>query len=163
MARTSVKSDFQRKKEHILQQLAVPLGEYEDLSPKGSVDVEIRDLIDEINSHGNLITTSSCAGRISVFLEGDRASKQENSDRENASKPASEGGKGGGGRWLYISHMPLMLPEANETNSTSAICHETFGLKESDLTSTNASCARFVHFKFEPMVNRLKYTTLKTI
>lgn len=36
------------------------------------MDAGIRDLIDEINAVDGLVTTSSCAGRISVFLEGQR-------------------------------------------------------------------------------------------
>lgn len=64
---------FARRKKAILAQLAVPDDEYTDLSPKGTVDAGIRDLIDEINGLDGLVTTSSCAGRVSVFLEGRRA------------------------------------------------------------------------------------------
>lgn len=61
---------FTRRKETVLAQLALPEDEYTDLSPKGTVDAGIRDLIDEINAVDGLVTTSSCAGRVSVFLEG---------------------------------------------------------------------------------------------
>ena len=40
---------FLSKKKRILENLAVPSESYDDLSPKGSIDVGIRDLIDEIN------------------------------------------------------------------------------------------------------------------
>ncbi len=62
---------FARKKAHILEQLSVPESSYIDASPKGTIDVEIRDLIDTVNSYTGLVTTSSCSGRISVFLEGE--------------------------------------------------------------------------------------------
>lgn len=65
-------ASFARRKETILAQLALPDDEYTDLSPKGTVDAGIRDLIDEINALDGLVTTSSCAGRVSVFLEGRR-------------------------------------------------------------------------------------------
>ena len=61
---------FLAKKKTILDQLSVPVSEYDDLSPKGSIDVGIRDLIDEINQIEGCVTTSSCSGRASVFLEG---------------------------------------------------------------------------------------------
>ncbi|KAK3331036.1 methyltransferase TYW3-domain-containing protein [Apodospora peruviana] len=61
---------FSQKKIKILSQLSVPDTEYADASPKGSVDSGIRDLIDEINALEGIVTTSSCAGRVSVYLEG---------------------------------------------------------------------------------------------
>lgn len=72
-ATAPIPPSFARRKEAILAQLAVPDDEYTDLSPKGTVDAGIRDLIDEINGLDGLVTTSSCAGRVSVFLEGRRA------------------------------------------------------------------------------------------
>ena len=40
-----------------------------DKSRKGSVDAPIEGLIELINSRGDVYTTSSCSGRISVFAE----------------------------------------------------------------------------------------------
>ena len=40
-----------------------------DLSKKGSIDNQIMDLVQYINSKENYFTTSSCSGRISVFSE----------------------------------------------------------------------------------------------
>ncbi|KAK7715312.1 hypothetical protein SLS64_004011 [Diaporthe eres] len=74
-ATAPIPPSFARRKEAILAQLAVPDDEYTDLSPKGTVDAGIRDLIDEINGLDGLVTTSSCAGRVSVFLEGRRAGR----------------------------------------------------------------------------------------
>ncbi|ROW13760.1 hypothetical protein VPNG_03552 [Cytospora leucostoma] len=67
---------FTRRKAAILEQLSVPDEDYSDLSPKGTVDAGIRDLIDEINALDGLVTTSSCAGRVSVFLEGRRGGRK---------------------------------------------------------------------------------------
>ena len=38
-----------------------------DKSPKGSVDVKIRSLVDLINSHPEYVTLSSCSGRVAMF------------------------------------------------------------------------------------------------
>lgn len=61
---------FVVRKSKILSDLSVPDAEYTDLSPKGSVDEGIRDLIRDINALDGLVTTSSCAGRVSIFVEG---------------------------------------------------------------------------------------------
>ncbi|KAK1782758.1 methyltransferase TYW3-domain-containing protein [Copromyces sp. CBS 386.78] len=125
---------FLTRKSKILSQLSVPDAEYTDASPKGSVDVAIRELIDEIN-HGyeGLVTTSSCAGRVSVYLEGVKKSKkttntvdgggggnevEEEGGEDGAGAGAREatstvtasssGGKGGG-EWLFVSHDPLEM------------------------------------------------------
>ncbi|ROW10596.1 hypothetical protein VMCG_01648 [Cytospora schulzeri] len=74
-AAVTIPPSFTRRKEAILDQLSVPDEDYTDLSPKGTVDAGIRDLIDEINSLDGLVTTSSCGGRVSVFLEGRRGGK----------------------------------------------------------------------------------------
>jgi tRNA wybutosine-synthesizing protein 3 len=56
-----------------------------DHSKKGSVDEEIKSLVDLVNSKNNMYTTSSCAGRIVLLQE-----------------PAS--GKKKDFEWLYVSH-----------------------------------------------------------
>lgn len=66
---------FTRRKDAILEQLSVPDEDYTDLSPKGTIDAGIRDLIGEINALDGFVTTSSCAGRVSVFLEGRRGGR----------------------------------------------------------------------------------------
>ena len=64
---------FSVKKATILAGLSRPDSQYTDASPKGSVDGGIRDLIDQINVQEGLVTTSSCAGRVSVYLEGKKS------------------------------------------------------------------------------------------
>lgn len=71
-AAAAIPPSFTRRKQAILEQLSVPDEDYTDLSPKGTIDAGIRDLIDEINGLDGLVTTSSCGGRVSVFLEGRR-------------------------------------------------------------------------------------------
>ncbi|OHE99793.1 tRNA wybutosine-synthesizing protein [Colletotrichum orchidophilum] len=122
---------FTTRKHKILEQLSVPDAEYTDASPKGSVDVGIRELIDELNALDGFVTTSSCAGRVSVFLEGRKAAagaaegtttkdqqvvvppSQNDEDGPTSAAAAAPatiagpGGKGGGGTWLFVSHDPV--------------------------------------------------------
>ncbi|EHK45782.1 hypothetical protein TRIATDRAFT_152507 [Trichoderma atroviride IMI 206040] len=141
---------FCEKKAKILQQLAVPDAEYSDASPKGTVDEGIRYLIDEINTAEGYVTTSSCAGRASVFLEG-RKSKTGDAENGESEQVARVGGKGAGGTWLYVSHDPkadggegyldwmkeLGLPDAAD------------GL---EMYHDAGDERRLIHFKFEPMI-----------
>ncbi|KAL7900771.1 methyltransferase TYW3 domain-containing protein [Trichoderma sp. SZMC 28014] len=141
---------FCEKKAKILQQLAVPDAEYSDASPKGTVDEGIRYLIDEINTAEGYVTTSSCAGRASVFLEG-RKSKSGDGESGESEQVARVGGKGAGGTWLYVSHDPktdggegyldwmreLGLPDAAD------------GL---EMYHDAGDERRLIHFKFEPMI-----------
>ncbi|CAK0828950.1 unnamed protein product, partial [Prorocentrum cordatum] len=60
-----------------------------DRSPKGSIDAPIVDFLAWLNAQDPVVTTSSCSGRIAVFL--------------GASTPSSSKG----GEWLLISHEPL--------------------------------------------------------
>lgn len=140
---------FTARKNKILEELSLPDAEYTDLSPKGSVDEGIRDLIRDINALPGLVTTSSCAGRISVFLEGRKKSP--------ASAPVTEqrqfvpsGGKGAG-RWLYVSHDPFVKPEGHE--KAVKPLHELFGLVQGDgKPATNSRSMRLVRFHFDPLV-----------
>jgi tRNA wybutosine-synthesizing protein 3 len=141
---------FIARKQKILEQLDAPNGDYHDLSPKGSVDAPIRDLIGEINSLDGLVTTSSCSGRISVFLEG-RKTDTEAADpaSEHEASRAGPGGKGGGGAWLYISHTSV------DTTSEHNFISE-FGLRKAATTDEvpAVSCS-YIHLKFEPMVSSI--------
>ena len=140
---------FAEKKAKILEQLAVPEAEYTDLSPKGTVDKGIRHLIDEINSTDGFVTTSSCAGRVSVFLEGRKAPiaadavTDTDGDERTSSQVAGVGGKGAGGAWLFVSHDPV--PDEDWV--------QTLEFVEGD-ASQQQGVRRLIHFKFEPMVRR---------
>lgn len=136
---------FEEKKAKILAQLSLPPDEYTDLSPKGTVDEGLLDVIDKVNSTEGFVTTSSCAGRATVFLEGSRVR------REGATEGtvASAGGKGGGGTWLYVSHDPF------EGGSGGRDWESVFGVKVDEAAEgldSDDDEKRFIHFKFEPMV-----------
>lgn len=148
---------FHLRKSKILADLSTPEADYTDLSPKGSVDETIRGLIGDINALPGLVTTSSCAGRISVFLEGRRTTQtqsqnlaQEESQPEPERQFIPSGGKGAG-MWLYVSHDPLNRKETGDSSSGSL--HSLFGLVEGDgkIPGDNRS-PQLVRFIFEPMV-----------
>ncbi|OTA62863.1 hypothetical protein K449DRAFT_382170 [Hypoxylon sp. EC38] len=169
---------FVARKKRILDQLALPDEVYSDASPKGSVDVGIRDLIDEINGLEGYVTTSSCAGRVSVFKEGSKKSPfaleeegrggEEGDGEGEVRKLAGVGGKGGGGAWLFVSHDPI--PLEGEANGDAAMATEqdleallglrSPGLKDNlaeraaliDEAVRDVATARLIHFKFEPMI-----------
>lgn len=141
---------FRARKAAILKLLDAPDEAYHDLSPKGSIDEPIRFLIEEINRLEGLVTTSSCSGRMSVFLEGRKRGL--NGEETDKASPAGPGGKGGG-TWLYISHDPA--PDLEDTSKSSFASQ--FGLLETngDSDEVPALDCRYIHLKFEPMVRCL--------
>jgi tRNA wybutosine-synthesizing protein 3 len=153
-----IPTTFARKKAKILQDLSVPDGEYSDRSPKGSVDEGIRELIDEINAHKGFVTTSSCAGRISVFQEGNgRAIDSENEGRE-VETSLVVGGKGGG-KFLFVSHEPVSISEAGGLQQLPELfCLDEVLIAGGDIASVSRlSGRRYVRFAFEPMVRRRQF------
>ncbi len=161
---------FQALKSRILSSLSADPSTYTDASPKGSVDAGIRDLIDRINGLDGVVTTSSCAGRVSVFLEGSKrvegSSKQledeklrDDGDGDGVRVQAAvPGGKGRGGRWLYVSHDPDLIPPDREKGYFTRIfglC--TAGDEGGTPASTTPSARRFVRFQFEPFVGFLVF------
>ncbi|KAJ4356027.1 uncharacterized protein N0V89_004054 [Didymosphaeria variabile] len=146
---------FQTRKARILEQLAAPDEEYQDLSPKGSVDAPIRALIGDLNVLEGLVTTSSCSGRISVFLEGRKADPTDAYPQEESK--AGPGGKGGGGLWLYISHDTV----ATSLDGLSDLM-ATFGLtKGGSVNKTSKTACRYIHLKFEPMILHILTASLE--
>ncbi|KAI1391916.1 methyltransferase TYW3-domain-containing protein [Hypoxylon trugodes] len=161
---------FAQRKKRILEQLAVPDAEYADASPKGTVDVGIRGLIDVVNGLDGFVTTSSCAGRVSVFREGCKKVGGESSSADGDGNGEGEGegarsrttagvgGKGGGGNWLFVSHDPVPLEGVDGAERD---LEGLLGLKGGDreergITRGDAvgdvTAMRLVHFKFEPMI-----------
>lgn len=152
-------SAFDLKKARILQQLSVPDAAYQDASPKGNVDIGIRALVDEINELDSLVTTSSCAGRIAVYLEGKKKSIAAESLQYDGSLEvtanAGAGGKGGG-QWLFVSHDPLTSLEwQDDKRRLSASVGFTQVQNQGTVATTPASTqdVRWIRCKFEPMVN----------
>ncbi|OAA60691.1 tRNA wybutosine-synthesizing protein [Cordyceps fumosorosea ARSEF 2679] len=149
---------FEARRSKILAQLAVPDAEYSDASPKGTVDAGIRPLLDNVNAAAGFVTTSSCAGRVSVFVEGRKTAAAAAADGELGTV-AGPGGKGGGGTWLYVSHDPHPLVGQGVVVDW---------VKELGLSGEHGDAAvldatggfgvggdserRLIHFKFEPML-----------
>ncbi|KAE8388041.1 methyltransferase TYW3-domain-containing protein [Aspergillus alliaceus] len=155
---------FESRKRKILAELSVPDAEYTDLSPKGSVDEGIRDLIQDINGLPGLVTTSSCAGRISVFLEGRK--KQLKPQEEQVRQFVASGGKGAG-KWLYVSHDPLQgydAPRGGEGSYQGRPLHKLFGMVPGDGKppglNKQGKAPRLVRFHFEPLILHIMTATL---
>ena len=148
----TIPPSFTIKKNNILQHLSTPDDEYSDLSPKGSVDIGIRDLINIINGIDGLVTTSSCAGRISVFLEGAKTENPHNGQQNESMQAAVPGGKGRGGRWLFVSHDPVDNPKSSTSETYPTM--NLFGMPKHGTLPLNLKpeTTRFVKFQFEPMV-----------
>lgn len=140
---------FQAKKQKILQQLEIPNEDYTDLSPKGSVDEAVRELVDEINKQDGFVTTSSCSGRVAVYLEGISKRVRQEDNREDEPSGIASGGKGGG-QWLYVSHDP---PNLANTSEDGAVC-SLLNLPKGGVSSSpsGGENTRFVRLKFEPLV-----------
>ncbi|KAL2056243.1 hypothetical protein ABVK25_003266 [Lepraria finkii] len=150
---------FIAKKNDILASLSVPDDAYTDLSPKGTVDEALKPLIDRINALEGMVTTSSCSGRVSVFLEGSKGGnrKGKNDDLETgtcenaAGQAAVPGGKGMGGRWLFVSHEPVHFDKEGSylaTRLSMSYQPELYDYqKDMDINQV-----RLARFQFEPMI-----------
>lgn len=86
---------FDQKKKHILNEISLNSEDNPDDSPKGTIDEFLKPLIATINGLDDYVTTSSCSGRVSVFLEGEKGCEED----------GKVTGKGGG-KWLFVSHDP---------------------------------------------------------
>lgn len=139
-----MQNSFDQKKLSILAEIESP---QDDLSPKGSIDVLCLPIIKLINSHPGMVTTSSCSGRISVFLEGTKSHNNE----------VKVGGKGQGGRWLFVSH-----DQDNVVGWFDRLIHgqldEKIALSESkvDDISIFDGMTRYVLYKYEPFILHVK-------
>ena len=147
-------TSFAAKKSRILETLSAE--EYSDLSPKGTLDEKIKPILRKINDHDGLVTTSSCAGRVSVFLEGrsqssSTATNERTGDEAQIEQLAGPGGKGGGGTWLYVSHDPVEIAGDESDNHFMAV----FGLQKPGHDEVRAvgPGVRYIHVKFEAMVS----------
>ncbi|MCJ1283169.1 hypothetical protein MMC26_002496 [Xylographa opegraphella] len=148
----TIPSSFTIKKNNILENLSTPDDKYSDLSPKGSVDTGIRELISNINKLDGLVTTSSCAGRISVFLEGAKTESSYNGQQNSSIQVAVPGGKGKGGRWLFVSHDPVNKLDSSSSETRPFM--KILGMSKHGRPpmSSKPETTRFVKFQFEPMI-----------
>ncbi|RMD43144.1 hypothetical protein DV735_g2015, partial [Chaetothyriales sp. CBS 134920] len=169
-----IPDQFTAKKQRILAALSVPESEYFDNSPKGSVDEPIRELIDLINSYPGWCTTSSCSGRVTVFVEGpkngsasadglevENGNGEDDDDSEGGTQTgtkktsarakkitkAGPGGKGGG-HWLFVSHSALGdTTSTDQLNITDLESPSTPIQGDDDPVTT-----RLVHLSFSPLI-----------
>ena len=176
---------FKHKKARIISSLSAPTDFYKDASPKGNVDEEIRHLIDHINAVPELVTTSSCSGRVAIFADGDKTSTQEGGGVEGNTEGnpiVQRKTKAKGGRWLFVSHKPLDASHQtpSEFENVPGYLTKTFGMtppsaQENTIAATETSLplgspwlcsppqavnAKYVHLKFEPAVDLTRSFTI---
>lgn len=168
---------FAAKKAAILASLAVPASQYKDRSPKGSVDEGIIPLIERINTLDGVVTTSSCAGRVSVFLEGlkikSKAYDEESIDSDGDQDSSNvefvvTGGKGNGGRWLFVSHEPVDIRRPivaeNGVMNMLGITDDRPQYENGIGLCPTRPGIRLVRFQFEPMVCiQISYKAIRTL
>lgn len=135
---------FDQKKNHILQEIGLNSENNPDASPKGTIDTLCIPLITLINSHKNMVTTSSCSGRVSVFIEGCKEISSR-IEQNNIGEEYKIGAKGDGGHWLFVSHEKENI---NEWWKKTSPC-----LQFLDYFSTECnSSTRYILFKYEPLI-----------
>lgn len=120
---------FDSRKRDILDNISKNI----DYSPKGSIDKPILHLIDVINAHHDLVTTSSCSGRISVFagIRSDVHAK--------------------GIRWLLVRHGIICLSDVLQ-----AIYD--FSVSNANSVSSN----NLLSIKCEPMILHIEARNVET-
>ena len=121
---------FEERKKTILGNLAA---ESCDRSPKGTVDEEALPVMEWLNAHPSFVTTSSCSGRMSIFVDD------------------SDGGDGPKG-WLMVSHEPPLSPGDFYESIKDSIF-----LDLSDIMSPT----HLASLKFEPFVLHVEAATLE--
>ncbi|GJN32451.1 hypothetical protein PR202_gb20963 [Eleusine coracana subsp. coracana] len=114
--------DFAGRKAAALAALSSPTP---DKSPKGGVDAPIAPLLDVLNSHPDLLTTSSCSGRVSILAQ----------PQEGQGPKQKKKARGGG--WVYVSHDPA---------DPDAVVELLFG------GSGSGGAGDELVFRFEPMI-----------
>lgn len=129
---------FDQKKQLILREIGANSEDLPDASPKGTIDVLCLPLIDTINHHPDMVTTSLCLGRVSVFLEGIK-------------QKAQIGAKGNEGKWLFVTHEPKDLENWHDSVD---FCYNTAPQLHDD--------TRYILYKFEPLILHVKCRDMKT-
>lgn len=115
-----------------------------DLSPKGNIDVLCIPIIDLINSHQDMVTTSSCSGRVSIFIEGTKFHKGK----------VKTGGKGEGGKWLFATHDYKEVQNWLERRSDENL--KFLGIDGNTELNSIHENTRLVLYKFEPFILHVK-------
>lgn len=151
-------SDFDQKKQYLLQEIGLNSETNLDASPKGTIDALCIPLITLINSHKDMVTTSSCSGRLSVFLEGSKETcgKGDDVGKTEGREQIKIGAKGDGGHWLFVSHEKDGINEWWKSTEF-AFAYETEVGAEKYGPST-----RYVLFKYEPLILHVKCRDFKS-
>jgi tRNA wybutosine-synthesizing protein 3 len=123
---------FDERKKRIIENLR---SDEPDLSPKGTPDEGILELLELINASKDYMSTSSCSGRVVVFLDADK-DRQDNDTK---------------GRWLMNRHSPFQ--EQLENLLIQELYALLFGTSKigRDWVSSEGP-SRAVTLKFEPLV-----------
>ncbi|CAI4061863.1 tRNA methyltransferase TYW3 SKDI_07G2060 [Saccharomyces kudriavzevii IFO 1802] len=138
----AVQNAFEQKKRAILNEIG---SAQPDLSPKGTIDELCLPIIDLINTSADMVTTSSCSGRVSVFLEGTKSYNGE----------VKIGGKGQGGKWLYVTHnREKVLGWLDDLRSKNEFAFEAFSKQISSEQVTGST--RYILYKYEPFILHVK-------
>ncbi|CUS20716.1 LAQU0S01e13014g1_1 [Lachancea quebecensis] len=132
-----VQDAFQQKKEHILAEIK---SSSLDLSPKGTIDELCFPIMNLINAHMDMVTTSSCSGRLSVFVEGNKVHDKE----------IKTGGKGEGGKWLFVTHDREQVKSWIEKLEEPVIFQSEYNLKRMGAST------RYILYKYEPFILHVK-------
>lgn len=123
---------FDQKKAAILAEIGLTSAELRDASPKGTIDSRCLPIMAIINQHPDMVTTSLCSGRVSVFLEGNKTGTQ-------------IGAKGNEGRWIFVSHDPENIQN----------WYDSVDFHYGTFPATEGS-TRYILFKFEPLILHVK-------
>ncbi|KAI8825892.1 methyltransferase TYW3-domain-containing protein [Fimicolochytrium jonesii] len=117
-----------------------------DKSPKGSIDTPVIPLLNVINECTDLVTTSSCSGRVAVYVDAAPGTA------EKVTK---------GGTWLSVTHDPLptIISSEGSAEASDKLWSMLFpNHKEEDCslrftTSTPHDInVPIIYFKFEPFI-----------
>lgn len=144
---------FAAQKTRLLQRLTAPHAANTGHSSKDSVDIGIRSLVDEINKIDTLATTSSCAGRVVVYLEGSGSSSSPSHlDDDMGISGLAIATEGFHDQSLFVSHDPLPLSGKRPVAPMLGLSdHTNLGVPSS------IEGVRWVRCKFEPLVRYLLF------
>lgn len=142
----SKQSAFDQRKQHTLQTINfctespgdISSAAVGDKSPKGFVDERILPLCSLINRHPNMFTTSSCSGRICLWVDVETKRKNQNGSTISAVSAIN--------KWLYVAHDLAIAQDAQNAF---------------DKRPFQASAA-LVYLKMEPMILHVECRDLDT-
>ncbi|KAL8716164.1 MAG: hypothetical protein Q9220_000069 [cf. Caloplaca sp. 1 TL-2023] len=156
---------FHTLKSSILTSLSTPTSSYTDASPKGTLDEPIVPLLDRLNALEGVVTTSSCSGRVSVFVEGggdydaEEGKGADEGMREGKEKRVP-GGKGIGGRWVWVSHERVNEGEGDWMGKWGLMGKGSREGREGEGEGVREGKTRVVRFAFEPMILHIATASL---